>query len=282
MHISFVILHYMTIEDTIQCIESIKNNVVYRDYSIILVDNASPNNTGEELKKIYKDDKDITVLINKENLGFAKGNNVGFKYAKYQNKADFIIMINNDTIINQKEFCINIIDEYNCNGYDVAGPNIISLIDNQHQNPVPVQMSTVSDVKHRILKFYILLFLNYIKCDSIIQKIMLKIKRDKKVNKVMNDYQLHGSCLIFSKKYIEMFEGLYSETFMYCEEDILKYICSIENLVMKYLPNIEIYHKEDSSTNEVFKKDILKRRFYYKNSIESCKKLKKLMEGYSW
>lgn len=282
MHISFVILHYLTIEDTIRCVESIQNNVDYDNYSIVIVDNGSKNNTGIELVSMYDEISNIKVILSEQNLGFAKGNNLGFEYAKYVLNSEFIVMINNDTIIEQKEFCKKIIQKYNETKFDIAGPKIISLINNQLQNPIPIQFKTQIDVKIKLIKFRILLALNYIGADTILQTIKTKIKiNNSSIKDRMNlsKYQLHGSCLIFSEKYIKNYDGLYSETFMYCEEDILKYIAERDKLNMIYLSGIEIYHKEDSATDEVFKKGILKRRFYYKNSINSCDILLSLMKN---
>lgn len=283
MHISFVILHYLTIDDTTNCIESIQNKIDYNNYSIIIVDNGSKNNTGEVLADKYKNKNNIKVILNDVNLGFAKGNNIGFQYAKYELNADFIVMINNDTIIEQKEFCNQILHEYNNTKFDIAGPKIISLIDNQLQNPIRIQFKNITDIKKKLTKFNILLTLNYIGADNTLQLIKNKIKKNSNNNneKDLDDYQLHGSALIFSKNYINNYDGLYSETFMYCEEDILKYISVRDRLLMVYLPSIEIYHKEDSATDEVFKKDIIKRRFYYRNSIKSCKILKTLFQSNS-
>lgn len=279
MHISFVILHYITLDDTIECIQSIKENIDYKDYSIVVVDNGSPNNSGGELIKKYSGDEKVNIVLSKENLGFAKGNNIGFTYAKHEKKADFIVMINNDTIIEQKDFCNFILNEYKKNNFAVAGPDIISLVDNQHQNPIPVLYKSIDDVISKIKKFKTLLFLNYLGLDTLIQKLKEKIKGRDNTNSSVNlkDYKLHGSCMIFSPDYINVYEGLYEKTFMYGEEDILKYISQRDKFKMVYLPSLNILHKEDSSTNAEYKKDILKRRFYYKHSIESCICLLKLM-----
>lgn len=276
MHISFVILHYVTFNDTVECVDSIINNIDYKDYSIIIVDNGSQNGSGKKLLDKYSEDDRIDILLNEKNLGFAKGNNLGFIYAKNNRKADFIVMINNDTIIEQKDFCNQILKNYDAIKFDIAGPDIISLVDKQCQNPVPIQFKSISQVKNKIRKFYLLLFLNYLGLDTVFQKIKLLIKPNNKENE-LTEYQLHGSCLIFAKNYIDKYNGLYDKTFMYCEEDILKYISTRDNLKMKYIKEIKIFHKEDSSTNAKFKKDILKRRFYYKNSINSCNRLKELM-----
>ena len=48
--VCFVILHFLTIEDTLKCINSICENIRYKNYHIVVVDNGSPNGTGLELK----------------------------------------------------------------------------------------------------------------------------------------------------------------------------------------------------------------------------------------
>ena len=126
MKFTFVILHYLTTEDTVECIDSIIKNIKYDNYNIIVVDNGSYNNSGEKLKRIYESNKSIKIILNKNNLGFAKGNNLGFNYAKYELNSDFVALINNDTIINQYDFITNIIKSYNKYNFDILGPDIRS------------------------------------------------------------------------------------------------------------------------------------------------------------
>ena len=71
--ICFVILHYMATDETIICVDSILENV-NGDKRIIIVDNASPNNSFDELNIKYKDNILVDVISTDENLGFAKGN----------------------------------------------------------------------------------------------------------------------------------------------------------------------------------------------------------------
>ena len=78
--IGFVILHYMALEDTVNCVESILNNVPLSN--IVIVDNASTNKSGMKLAEMYKDNQLISVLLLEENLGFAKGNNKGIEFFK--------------------------------------------------------------------------------------------------------------------------------------------------------------------------------------------------------
>ena len=68
----------------------------------MIVDNGSSNNSGKLIDSKYKDMSNIHVILLKDNLGFAKGNNIGFQYAKKELNCDFICMLNNDTILSHK------------------------------------------------------------------------------------------------------------------------------------------------------------------------------------
>ena len=76
--ISFVILHYQAVDETISCIETIIEKVS-GNKKVIVVDNGSPNGTGELLQEKYKGFDCVCVVSTKKNLGFAKGNNIGKK-----------------------------------------------------------------------------------------------------------------------------------------------------------------------------------------------------------
>ena len=69
--IAFVVLHYMVKDITVKCVETIKERIDTENYCIIIVDNASNNGTGVEITKKYENDKNVKVIINKSNLGFA-------------------------------------------------------------------------------------------------------------------------------------------------------------------------------------------------------------------
>ncbi|OME17341.1 hypothetical protein, partial [Paenibacillus odorifer] len=169
------------------------------------------------------------------------------------------------------------------------GPDIISTIDNKHQNPYePFRKSNMNEksVKNLILKYNIFILLNYLYLDQIL-KSLFKIVSKKKPSSYNNEenykylqsgIRLHGSCLIFSPDYIKKYKGLYDKTFLYMEEDILFYIAWKERLKVLYSPNIEILHKEDSSTNALFNNKIKKRRFIYKNIRISAKELLKILK----
>ena len=91
-----IILNWNRLNDTIECIESI-NKLRYENYEIIVVDNGSKEISPDIIKDKYRD---IILIKNKENLGFAEGNNVGIRFALSKD-ADYIWLLNNDTVVDQ-------------------------------------------------------------------------------------------------------------------------------------------------------------------------------------
>lgn len=89
---SIIILTYNNLEYSKFCIESIRKYTKKETYKIIVVDNNSTDGTVEWLKE----QNDLKLVLNKENLGFPKGCNQGIEVA--ENCSD-ILLLNNDTIV---------------------------------------------------------------------------------------------------------------------------------------------------------------------------------------
>ncbi len=275
--IIFLILHYYVIEETQKCVDSIQKNMSNKEYEIVIVDNASANGTGKKLQEIYSDNKRIHVIINEENLGFARGNNVGFKFAKEQLNATFIVMLNNDTELLQSNFSNLIEDEYKKSKFAVLGPKII--LKDKSINSICTKLPSAEEIRKRIRNTKIKYVLKYMHLEKVIKIISYIIKKLKKVepteepnvNKRQKNIILHGCCLIFSPKYIEKFDGIDDKTFLYCEEELL-FIRLIKNkMISIYNPNIKIYHAEDAATNAISKNNRNKELFVYRNLIKSYK-----------
>lgn len=94
VRIAYIILNYKTYQDTDRVAKEILNFGNENDV-IIIVDNSSPNESSKELHKIYDDNHLVDVIDSNENGGYAKGNNLGLKYAK-KYAPDYVCIINND------------------------------------------------------------------------------------------------------------------------------------------------------------------------------------------
>jgi len=96
--ISIIILNWNGLKYTVDCLESLKR-ITYPNYEIIVVDNNSGSNEADALEKKYKGY--IRLIRNKENLGFAEGNNVAIREVIKEGKSDYIVLLNNDTIMTE-------------------------------------------------------------------------------------------------------------------------------------------------------------------------------------
>lgn len=273
---AFVILHYNTIEDTEACVKSIHNNCRNNDYHIYIVDNASPNESGKLIREKYASDKKVSSILSNENLGFAKGNNLGITEAIKDGYSDFIVVLNSDTKIRQRDFCEKIIKSYNSNHFAVLGPTIYTPIGCTTINPGRLYVLQGRELD--FLKNYYSKGLKYLKNENFLKlKILTKAMglnaRIKNFRKRKFQYTencvLHGCCLIFSKDYFGKFSGFDPRTFLYFEEEILYAHVIHSGLKTVYDPSIEIWHKEDGATDSVLGTGTKKMFFLYENILKS-------------
>lgn len=274
MKVTYVVLHYMALNDTIECVESILENVSQSNQNeteIVIVDNGSVNHSYEELEKKFGDISKVHLLRSDKNLGFAKGNNLGFSFAKKKLHTDFIVLLNNDTIMQQKGFTEKLIQKYEEKKYSVLGPDIVTK-DGYHQNPGTKQAWSLSELRMFRIKKLIRLFLSYLSLDNIIENIIEKQKDIYSKEVVSGDVEntiLHGACMIFSPIFINFFDGLCDKTFLYMEEDILKLYSDFYGFLMMYSSELMIYHKEDVATNMLKTSAGKRARFKYMQSFKS-------------
>lgn len=282
--IGIVILHYVALEMTIECIEQLiktfKSNA-----EIVIVDNASFNGSGDTLKEKYERYDYIHVIMNKKNEGFSKGNNIGYSYLKQNYDLEYIIISNNDVLIKQKNF-VELLDSiYNKQYFDVLGPDIINPITGVHQNPSRLAGLNIEQIQKCVSmyefqdKHFKRTYIKMKLCD-IRDKLLMKKYDSAGWEKYCENPVLHGACFIFSKKYIEERELAFDpQTFLYVEEDILYYVCKKNNYKMLYSPELVIEHLEDVSTNSVLKNEYVKRKMKNHQMMISYKVLLDYIEG---
>lgn len=97
-----IVLNYNGKRDTVECLHSLKRlKVAGFRLSTVVVDNHSTDGSVELIKSLTAGGLgELTLIENRENLGFAGGNNVGIRYA-LQKGADFVLLLNNDTVVDK-------------------------------------------------------------------------------------------------------------------------------------------------------------------------------------
>lgn len=290
--IIFLILNYETYWETKKCVESIYdtigvNNIQSQRHEIVIVDNGSQNDSIVKLTQEYGECEGIHILETGDNLGFAKGNNYGFVYAKHNLGPDYIVMINSDIILTDKEFVDKIDSYYKKLNFAVAGPNV-SLNNGQILNPVRVSLTDTEKVRKRIKQVEKQIKLCKLGiepfCAGFNRFVKLFPRDSRKCNDGIIDeldkrYQLHGCFLIFSKQYIDKFDGLYDRTFLYGEETLLRMRCDRENLKMCFLKDISAIHNE-SKTEKYIGNSINQRHLKrYTNTLEALNVIYEYMKS---
>lgn len=94
LELSIIIVNYNGKNYLKDCLDSITNYCSTISNEIIIVDNNSSDGSQQYLKENYPD---VRLFEKKENLGFGKANNLGVK----NSKGDYILLLNNDTILLQ-------------------------------------------------------------------------------------------------------------------------------------------------------------------------------------
>lgn len=289
MKFGFVVLHYLSFEDTIQCVNSVLPIIGQHDVKIVIVDNHSNNGSLERLEQEYASNEAIAIVPNNDNLGFARGNNVGYTLCRDVYHCDCIMVSNNDIIVESPDLFDVIEQEAPDSGCAVIGPDIMSGKTGHHQNPVKPVHFNHKMIKKEILRYRLLSLFNTLNVYDFARKCLGQTSGVSTAtgtsfepkSMCSPDIQLHGSFLIFLKPYITIFDTAFdSRTFLYMEEDILRMRCESKDLRMCYWDNLRVIHNEDSSTDMLTKKVKKKRSFVFRNMIQSYEVLDKVILEY--
>lgn len=244
--ICFIILHYNAYAETCQCVDSILDLEEQEDIEIVLIDNASDNDSYSELGKRYQREK-VHLLKNEKNLGFSKANNRAYEYAKDRFSIDFVVFANNDVSFVQRDFVKRIREEYKRSHFALLGPDVYTPRIDLHVSPISRDMlMPMRELKMHILKgkigrslfplyyLYLKVMRRLGKCQEVVYDVKLEYQEN---------VLLSGSCIICSKELLQEKEKIFSpETYFYYEEYILAYWCYLHQKKIVFQPEMQILH----------------------------------------
>jgi len=254
LDLSIIIINYNTIDLTTNCIKSINEKVLGIRYEIIVVDNASAEpNTKESL--IILDF--VRYIQSNNNLGFAKGNNLGIEHAK----GEYVLLLNSDTeLIND---AVAISHEF------IKKDSSIGVVSAQLQYPD----GRIQDSCNRFPSIRYLLFerLRLFKLfpKKIADKILLGPFFDHQ-SKVQPDW-VWGTFFMFPKSLLKKLPNnkLADDFFMYCED--IQWGLDIRQLGynIQFLPEAKVTHyvggsSENSRKHIEKNRKILVKKYYNK------------------
>jgi len=230
MELSIIILNYNTKDLTIECINSLveqyKQEFEKELFEIILVDNASSDDSLEAIKRLKING--LKVVESKENLGFSRGCNLGAKNAL----GEYLLFLNSDTEIKDQGF-VKMLD------YIKKNENV-GILGGALKNEDGTSQSSAG-------KFYGLLNLFLMLIG--LERFGFLRESPKVIKKV--DW-VSGACLIIKRKLFERIGGFEKDLFMYGEDMELCFRANKKGSMAYFYPEITLFHKERGSGNRTF------------------------------
>lgn len=217
-------------------------------YKIVIVNNGATQQSNEILSTslhatiIHKIDKysnqnNCYIISCTENLGFAKGNNIGAKFAYQQFSPDFFLFTNNDIIIKDKDVITKLIYKIqNNNNIGIIGPKVIG-IDGRLQSPEPF---------FSFWDNYIWVYLSTFFYSA--KKKRERFKMDYAENaKEGFHYKIMGSFFIVKVEDFFACGMMDPNTFLYNEEAILSERMKKINKYAYYYPEVAVVHEHGNT-----------------------------------
>lgn len=221
--LSIITVNYNGLNDTIELLSSIYSHLDSVEYEIIVVDNGSKVDESVAIKNKFPQ----TIVIREEiNKGFAGGNNSGIKIAK----GDYILLLNNDTIIADNSI-LNLIERCKTDkSIGVVSPKIKFYFGDQN-----IQFAGYTPLSKITLRNNLI---GFGEVDN------------KNFSQASQTPYAHGAAMLVKKEVIEKV-GLMPEVFfLYYEElDWCQQITE-DGYEIWYEPNSLVYHKESQSTGQ--------------------------------
>ncbi|MGU9047067.1 glycosyltransferase [Clostridium perfringens] len=230
--LGIIVLHYNTINKTIDCINSIKKET-HEPYHIYIIDNASPNATGSILKRKYAYDLNITVILNDSNEGFARANNKALNMA-INDGCNIAILSNNDIIIKNNaidKLCISIKEN----------PNAVIIAPRILNNKGCIQNS---------IKRLRMTVKQYILCETVLN-LLFKRKNSISIESIQKVYWVSGCFFAVNLDNFRRINLFDEETFLFYEEYILSEKSRKHNFDILYNPNSEVIHHHGASVGKL-------------------------------
>lgn len=250
VQVGIVILNYKKYEETIDCVKStLKQKKV--DVTIVIIDNGSKNASVKYLEEQFNEDDRVSIISLPENIGYAKGNNVGIKYLR-ERGIEYICVANSDIIFTTTNILSQMI---------AANKSRVGIVLPIICNPNGTLDQRVSYKKKyllmRILKaIFIRQFcfpqkLKFIKSDAAFE---LSYRDELQTGIQRDHYIVTGSIFLLTPDFFHYYTKLFPETFLYFEEWATILLLYKARLECSIAQTDVIIHKGGASTPDSFEK----------------------------
>lgn len=253
--LAIIILNYNNYVQTVSLVKQIQK----LQYPIIIVDNASNNNSWDELIRKCKAFHNVYLIKSNRNEGYSKGNNIGIRYAvRCFQDLRYVAIMNPDI-----EICNENIFETLCEALEkdqsLGGITAMTIFNNEFSINNPCAGRLLSD--NELIISDVAFLCNFIN----------KNYSEFNVNNLGIAYvdKLQGCFFIMKKPIFESIGYLDENVFLYYEEDIIGE--KVRNLGYKLgvMTDERIKHNHEIKEREMI--DLKNRQFYNKCMLKSKK-----------
>jgi GT2 family glycosyltransferase len=231
-----IIVNWNTRDLLEKCLRSIQDTVKSISFKIIVVDNASSDDSVNIIKDQFPE---VTLIENRENLGFAKANNQAIEVC---DACEYILLLNPDTVLKPDAIhkLVQFLEEHNAAG---AVAPALCYPNGKPQAAGGYDLSILTAFNYFL--FPSVLFPNVFKGFFIDHK---RIKN--RSHPVELDW-IAGTCLLLKKRVVEQAGGLNESYFLYAED--AEWCARIRKAGWKifFLPDVEIIHYHGASSQSL-------------------------------
>jgi len=216
--VTAIILNWNGKEFLLNCFKSIFKND-YKNFDVILLDNGSTDGSIEFMKKHFFDyiqNKKLKIVVSKNNLGFAGGNNEAYKHVSKNTK--YVLLLNNDTLVNK-----NLISE------------LVKLIRSDSK------IGGVSSIDNNIKDFY----QKYWYADTLSGEGIHYKTTDNKNKDFFESIGIAGCCFMFRKDLIK--KPFDDDYFAYAEDGYLSKLLILKGYKLMYSTKTYFHHFTEST-----------------------------------
>lgn len=263
--IGVVILNYKNYKETVKCVESVLNqdNVYLK---IAIVDNGSNNESYDMLLEEFKDNEEVSIIKNNDNLGYAKGNNVGICFLRKLGY-EYILVCNSDVIFSTNNILFDMVKSDN--------PKVGTIIPIIKNLDGTIEMRAQYKVKLFIIRVLRELRRMQNLSENTLKSQKIKHYKMENLNPGIQDkyYVITGSVFMLTPSFFKYYKGLFSETFLYVEELATLLLVYKAGLKCAIAKTDDVIHKGAASTEDYLKAGTEKKKQMIANSAGKVEKL---------
>jgi GT2 family glycosyltransferase len=215
------------------CLRSIYDTVKNIPFQIIVVDNAS---TDDSVRIIKDQFPEVTLIENKENVGFAKANNQAIKVCDV---CEYVLLLNPDTVLQQNVIheLVKFLEEHK--GAGAVSPALC------YPNGKP---QAVGGYDLSVLTAFNYFFFLSVLFPKVFKGFFIDHKRMKDRSQPIELDWIAGTCFMLKKQVIEQAGDLNESYFLYAED--AEWCTRIRNAGWKifFLPHVKIIHYHGASS----------------------------------